>query len=108
GVGVASVPQPRAVLQHADPGSGEEAHLGRELAGLFAAVIEFFGEFVIEKDYGVADGGAVFGAAETENIDASLPCDFLGSDIEGSDRVGESRAVHVHAETVLFGNAPDG
>ena len=50
GIGVGGVAEPGAVAEHADPGGGEETHLGAELARLLAAVIEFAGEFAIEED----------------------------------------------------------
>src|SRR5439155_21866649 len=69
-IGVAGVPQPCAILQHTNPGSGEKAHLRSELAGLLATVIEFFGEFGIEEHDSIADGSPVFCAAEAEDVNA--------------------------------------
>ena len=76
-VGVRRAPQPRAVLQHAHPRRGKETHLGAELSGLLAAVIEIFGQAAIEEHDGVANVRAVFRAAEAEHIHARLPGDFL-------------------------------
>ena len=108
GVGVATVLEPGAVLEHADPGSGEETHLGGELAGLFAAEGEFFGEFKIEEDDGVAHVGAVLGAAEAEDINTGLPGDLFGRDIEMGDGIGEARAIHVEFEPERFAAKADG
>ena len=108
GVGVAAVFEPRAVLEHADPGSGEETHFGGELAGLFAAEGEFFGEFEVEEDDSVSHVGAVFGAAKAEDIHAGLPGDLFGREIEVSDGIGEAGAIHVEFEAKGFGAEADG
>src|SRR5690349_19732766 len=99
--------KPGAVLQHAHPWRREESHLRGQLARLLATIIKFFGELRIEEHYGIAHRGAVFRPAKAEHINACLPCDFLRRDAERGDRVGETRAVHVHAEAMLFRDSPD-
>ncbi len=107
-VGVGGVAEPGLVLEHADPGGGEEPHFRGELAGLFAAVIELAGHVVVEEDDRLADGHPVLGTAEAEDIDAGLPGDFLGGDAEGGDGVGEAGAVHVEAQFMAAGDFPEG
>ncbi len=108
GVGVGGVAQPGAVLEHADPGGGEEAHLRGELAGLLAAVVEVLGEGGVEEDDGLADGHAVLGAAEAEDVDAGLPGGVGGGAAEAGAGVGEAGAVHVEAEAELAADGGDG
>ncbi len=99
--------EPGPVAQHADPGRGEKAHFGGELAGLFAAVIKLLGEFQIEKHDGLADSDTIFGAAEAQHINAGLPGDFLGGDAEGGHGIGKAGAVHVQVEAEAFGDGPN-
>src|ERR1039458_10581478 len=68
--------EPSASLEHADPRRGEEAHLRRELAGLFAAVIEIDGERGVEEQDCLAHGHSVFCSAQAENIHAAFPTEL--------------------------------
>src|SRR5688572_2675019 len=95
------VPKPRAVLQHSNPRRGEKTHFRRELPGLFAATIKVLGEFAIEKHDGFADGHSIFRSSETEDIDAGLPSDFLGRNVERGDGIGKTRAIHMNAQIEL-------
>ena len=72
-VGVFGVLHPGAALQQAHPGRGEKPHLGGELAGLLAAVLEVGGKLAIEEQDGFPDRHAVLRAAEAEHVDAGLP-----------------------------------
>src|SRR3954466_10685560 len=96
------VTEPCARLEHAHPWCSEETHFGRELASLLAAKIKFVRQRVIEKHDGFTERQSVFTSAETEDIDAGLPRDFLWFDVERRDSVCETRAVHVQFETKLF------
>ena len=106
-VGVGGVPEPDAVLEHPEPGSRYEAHLGAELAALFGAVVELLRELPVEEHHGLADVDAVLGSAEAQDIDARLPGDLAGSDAERRHGVGEPRAVHVELELVLLRHRAD-
>ena len=51
GQGVGRVAQPSAVLQDAGPLRAQVTHLRAQLAGLLAAVVEVFGQLVVEEAY---------------------------------------------------------
>jgi len=77
------------------------------LAGLLAAKSEFSRQFQIKEDDRIANVGAIFCAAKTKHIHSCLPGNFLWLDAERNDRIGETRAVHVHFQTETlcgFGN----
>ena len=74
---------------------------------MLAAVIEFLGQITIEEDDSIADGGAIFSAAEAEDVDAGFPGDFFGGDIERGDGISEAGAVHVEFKAERFGDAAD-
>lgn len=99
---MSGVAQPRAALQHSDPGSGKEAHLRSELACLLAAVIEIRRQGAIEEQDRFADGHAVFGAAKAEDVDAALPCHFGRRAAQVGGGIGEARAVHVQRQAMRF------
>lgn len=50
-----------------------KAHFRGELAGLFAAVIEVFGQRVVEEQNRLAHGHAVLGAAKTQHVYPGFP-----------------------------------
>ena len=97
--------QPGSVPQHPHPWCRQEPHLGRQLAALFATIIEFVSEVAVEKHHCFADGQTVLGSAEAQHVHARLPSDGLGRDLYGGDGIGETRAIHVDAQfaaQVLF------
>ncbi|MCY1420814.1 hypothetical protein D9M71_364490 [compost metagenome] len=95
---MAGVVQPGAVLQHADPGRGEVAHLRGQLAGLLAAVVEAFRQLAVEEQDRLAHRHAVLGAAEAQHLDAGLPGQLGRRRAEEGAGVGEARAVHVQVQ----------
>ena len=111
-VGVSSMFEPGAIFEDADPLGTQKTHLGRELSGLFATVVEFVGEFGAEKDDGLTGVHAIFGAPETEHIDAGTPREVGGGDsvslLEGSRRVGEAGTIHVHREIIFSSDGGEG
>jgi len=111
GVGVGGVAEPGAGFEDRAPLGAGEALFGGELAGLFHAVGEVAGEGFIEEDDGLGGEQAVFGAAETEDIDAGTPGEVGGSVAGGSDGgagVGEAGAVEVDGEAVGVGEVGEG
>lgn len=75
-VGVGGVFQPGAGFQQPDPGCRKETHLGCELSGLLAAILEIFGKRPVEEQDRFTHCHAVLGAAETEHIHAGFPAQF--------------------------------
>ena len=111
GVGVGGVAEPGARFEHGAPLGAGEALFGGELAGLFHTVGEVAGELFIEKDDGLGGQQAVFGAAETEDVDACAPSEIGGGvagQRGGGAGVGETSAVHVHCEAVGVGEVGEG
>ena len=107
GVGVPGMPQPGAVLEHAHPGRAQEPHFGGELAGLFAAELEFPGHVPVEKHHGFPHGHPVFRPAKTKDVQSALPRDFLRRHPQRFNRVGEPGAVHVEFKTRRLGLRAD-
>jgi hypothetical protein len=48
------------------------------LSGLLAAIREFLGQLLVEKQHRFADGTAIFDRAEAQNVYTDLPADVLG------------------------------
>src|SRR6185437_6850253 len=94
------IAQPGARFEHADPRSGKKPHLGGELSGLLAAVVEVGGKLMVEEQNGFADGEAVFCAAEAEPIHAVFPSHLGGRDAQAGAGVGETGAVHMQRKAV--------
>src|SRR5689334_13547302 len=67
-VRVTRMPEPRVVLEHAEPRRRKESHFGCELTRLFASPSEFLRERVVEEDDRLSDGQAVFRPAKTKHI----------------------------------------
>ena len=107
-VGVVGVLEPGIVLQDADPGRGQVAHLRGQLAGLLAAVVEVFGQGLVEEDDGFAYRHAVLGAAEAQHIDAGFPGQLRRAAAKEGAGVGEARTVHVQVEIQLLADLADG
>lgn len=105
GIGMGGVAEPGAVGEQSAPGSGEEAHFGGQLAGLFDAVLKVAGEVGVEEHNGFGDGPAVFGEAEAEDVDAGAPGEVGGGDVEVGEGVGETGAVEVDMEAEAVGGA---
>src|ERR1041385_8856169 len=82
---------PRVVLEQPAPWRRKKTHLGRELAPLLCAVIEFVGELRIEKNYQLARGSAVLRPTETKDIDAEFARDRFRCAVQRRDRVREPR-----------------
>jgi len=111
-VGVSSMFEPGAIFEDADPLGAQKTHFRRELSGLFATVVEFVGEFGAEKDDGFTGVHPIFGAPETEHIDAGAPREVGGGDsislLKGRGRVGEAGTIHVHCEVVFSSDGGEG
>src|SRR5437868_5432349 len=95
--------QPRAVLQHSDPGRGQEAHFGGELAALFAAILKLARKLPVEEHHRLAHSDTVFCAAKAEHIHARLPGDFLGFRAKSHESVRKPSAIHLYSEIELPG-----
>jgi hypothetical protein len=78
------------------------------LAGLFAAVVEVFGQLVVEEQDRFAHRHAVFGAAEAQHVDAGLPGQVGRRAAEERAGVGEARAVHVQVQAQFLAGGADG
>ena len=102
-VGVGGVAEPSAGFEDRAPLGAGETLFGGELAGLFHAVGEISGEGFVKKDDSLGGEQTVFGAAETEDIDAGAPREIGGAMAVGGGGgagVGEAGPVHVHGEAV--------
>ena len=62
---------------------------------MFQSIIEFAGDFFVEKNHQLAGRSPIFCSAETENVNASLPCDRFRRTTQECNRVGKTRPVHV-------------
>src|SRR6185503_6842726 len=107
-IGVGGMPKPRPVLKDADPRRGEKTHLRGELAGLFAAVIEFESQLLVKEDDRFPQGNAILRPAEAKDIDPCLPRNFLRRNVKGCNRVREPSAVHVQPQTEFAAHLPHG
>lgn len=109
-VGVGGVTEPCAVGENGGPLGGGEAHLRRELAGLFHAAVELAGEGAVEEDDGFGGEEAVFRAAETEDVEAGAPSEIGGgvARVGAGGGVGEAGAVEVDDEVVGVGPIGEG
>jgi hypothetical protein len=77
------------------------------VAAASAAVAHGLGQLAVEEDDGLGSERPVLGGAEGEHVDARLPGHLGRRAAERSDRVGESRTVHVHAQPGIVRDATD-
>ena len=63
------------------------------------------GQLLAEHHHGLGAHRAVLGRAEREHVDAAPPGEVGRAAAERGDGIGETRAVHVHAQAVLAGDA---
>ncbi len=99
--------QPGSTLQQSDPRRRQEAHFRRQLPGLFAAVVEVFGQLVVEEQDRLTHRHAVFGAAEAQHVDAGLPGQFRRRAAEERAGVGKACAVHVQVQAQFLAGGAD-
>ena len=87
--------------QHADPGRGQEAHLGGELAGLLAPVVELARPASRSKKTTASPTAMPFLVPPKQST-STPACQVisLGAHAERRHRVGEAGAVHVDAQAV--------
>src|SRR6266567_5952888 len=94
-IGMLCVPQPNVICQKSEPWRGEKTHFRTELASLLEPIIELARKLFFKKNNQLAGGQAIFRAAKAENINANFPRNRFRCAIEGRDRIGKTRAVHV-------------
>ena len=106
GVGVDGAGAPGAAFQHADPGRGEEAGLGDQLAAVLEPGAESAAEGLVDQDNGFGGRRSGLGPAEDQGVHAKSAQRF---GIEaGGDGVGEARAVEMDLEPRGLGRARQG
>ena len=100
-IGMGRVPQPGSGFEYALPLATLEAHLGGELTGLFAAVVELRRQRRVEEHHRLGGVEAVLGAAQGQHVDTRAPAQ-VGRRHPGQrrERVGETRTVHLHRHAV--------
>ncbi len=94
-VGMPGIFKPSPSCQHADPGRRDKPHLGSQLPGLFAAILELIGQFTIKENNRFSQRHAVFCASQAEHIDSGSPGDIGRSNVERYYRVGKTSPVHL-------------
>ena len=90
--------EPQVVVEVREHLRAEIAALRHELAGALAAIQEVVGQGAVEEDHRLHAERAVLGGAEREHIHARLPGELGRRAAQAHQRVGETGAVHVHAQ----------
>ena len=101
-VGLGGVLPPEIVLEVGDELGAEVTHLRAELSALFAVVLEVGHECLVQHHNRFAHQHPVFGAPETDDIDAAVGGHLLETLAESHCRVGNAGTIkmQIHAERV--------
>ena len=81
-----------------------EPRLRSQMPRPLEAIPEVVGQGSVEEDDRLGGDGPVLGGTEAQDVDARLPGDIGGVDIERCEGVGEACAVHVHAQAGVSGH----
>ena len=100
--------QPKPVFEIGRHLRAEKAALRQRMAAALALEGEIRRLFGIEEDHRLAAHRAVFCGAERQDVDAGAPGHLRRRAAERDQRIGETRAVHMHGDAGAMGDRRQG